>query len=134
MEKARRNPVVAIELYIIERSCDPIPSRSGGRFDSANMRGGYGNDVTLAQGTADQNNFQFNACTYGNLFGTKKVDASRADIASYQCNRKFFRNSVDSAQSQRKLQGCSRIFALFRMNAYGVGRNARESPVLRVAP
>jgi hypothetical protein len=130
-QKSRGQAIIAIELHIVKRSSDSVPSGHGRRFQALHVRHGGDDHVPTAHGTADQNDFQLDRCPHSNLLRAEKIDARRAKVASNQGDGKFLRDVVDAAQLQREFQCSARILAVFRVNVHCVCRNAREAPGLR---
>src|SRR5689334_3537485 len=85
----RRDAVVPIELEIIKRCSYAEPARHVGSFNAANASDGYSDHVSMAQGTAHQNNFQFDAGIQFQAFWAEEENAGRANVASDQRDRIF---------------------------------------------
>jgi hypothetical protein len=120
--------VVAVELEIVKRRSDAKPARHVGSFNAANASDGYSDDVSVAQGTANQNNFQFNAGIQFQAFRAKKKNAGRANVARDQRDRIFLGDILHAAKAHGELQRSARIFALFMKNADGVCGYSSKPP------
>ena len=59
--KARGIAVVTVEFQIVEGRCDSEPARHVGGFDAANPGNGNGDNISLSERTADENNLEFDA-------------------------------------------------------------------------
>jgi hypothetical protein len=123
-----RNAVVPIELEIVKRCSDAEPARHIGSFNTANARYGYCDHVAVAQGTAHQNNFQFDASIQFQAFRTEEKNTGRANVARDQRDRIFLRDVLHAAKAHGEMQRRARIFALLMKNADGVRRNPGEAP------
>jgi hypothetical protein len=127
LEETRGDAIVAIELHIVEGGGDSVPSGRGGGFAALHMSPGGEHYVAVAHRLADENDFYLERGADGERSGAKEVDACRADVTRNQSDGKFLGDIVDAAQSQRKLKGGARVFAVLRMNADGVGGDACEA-------
>jgi len=128
LQEAVRNAVVAVKLHVVEGGGDPIPARHAGRLEALDVRACGENNVAAAHGTADQNDLEFHGCAGGELLGAEKVNSGGADVAGHKGNWEFFGDAIHAAQLERELEGCAGILALLGVNAYGMRRDAGETP------
>ena len=127
LEETGGDAIVAVELHVIERGGDSVPTGRGGGFTALHVSRGGEDNVTVPHGLADENDFYLQRGANGERSGTEEVNACRADVAGNQSNGKFLRDVADAAQSQREPEGGARVFAVLRMNADGVGGHACEA-------
>jgi len=127
LEETGGDAIVAIELHIIEGSRDSIPSGRSGGFAALHVSSGGEDNVAVAHRLADENDFYLERGADGERFGTKEVDAGGADVSGNESDGKTLGDVVDAAQSQRKLKGGARVFAVLRMNADRVSGDACEA-------
>ncbi len=127
LEETGGDAIVAIELHIIEGSRDSIPSGRSGRFTALHVSSSVENNIAVAHGLADENDFYIKRSADGERFGAKEVDAGGADVSRNESDGKFLGDVVDAAQSQGKLKRGARVFAVLRMNADRVSGDACEA-------
>src|SRR5712664_612004 len=127
LEETGGDAIVAIELHVDEGGGDSVPSRRGGGFAALHVSSGGEDNVAVAHRLANENDFYLERGADGERFGAKEVDAGGADVAGNQSDGKFFGDIVDATQSQGKLKGGARVFAVLRMNADGVSGDACEA-------
>ena len=119
--------IVAIELEVVEGGGNTEPARHVGGLHAAHFCDSDGDDVAAAQGTADENDFQFDCGIEFDAFGTKEKDTSRADVARDESDRITFDRIFHAAQPQGQMQRSARIFTLLMKHADSVSGNARKA-------
>src|SRR5579864_8299951 len=76
IEVARRNPVIAIKLHIVEGCCDAIPSGHGGGFHAPHVRHRNDHHTAASHRTAHKNDLQFNRGSGSQFLGAEEIAAS----------------------------------------------------------
>jgi len=127
LKETGRDTIVAVELHVVERGGDAIPSGHGSRLVTLNMGPGGQNNTAVAHRLADQHNVDLDRSSNGERPGAQEVNAGGTDIARNKRDGEFLWSVVDTAESQGKLQGGAGIFAMLGMNADGVSGDASEA-------
>jgi hypothetical protein len=89
------------------------------------------NHVAQAHRLADQDNFELDRGSSGELLGAKKVDARGTDIARDESDGRIFARAIDGAQAQRKIERGAGILAVLGKDTYGMRWNAGKTTGLR---
>lgn len=127
LEETGGDAIVAIELHIIEGSGDSAPSGRGSGLTTLHASSGGENNAPAPHGLADENDFYLERGADDERFGAKEIDAGGADVSRNESDGKFLGDVVDAAQSQGKLKGGARVFAVLGMNADSVRGDTGEA-------
>lgn len=119
--------IVAVKLDVVKGCRDAVPAWHGGGLDTANVGHGDHHNVAQAQRLADENDFELDGGADGQLPRAEKIDAGGTDVARDQGYRGIFGNAARTAKAKRKVQRSTRIFAMFRVDAYGMSWNADKT-------
>src|SRR5882724_4316017 len=118
--KTGRQAVVAIKFNVIEGRSDAEPTRHGGRLDTANARPGDHDHVPQAHGFTDEDDFELNGSTSGELLWRKEENAGRADVPRHKGDGICLRHTIHAAETQRQAKSGAGIFPLLRMCTHGM--------------
>jgi len=131
--KAGREAVVAIKFNFVEGRGDAEPTGHGGRLDTANARPSDHDHIPQAQGFTDEDDFELNGSTSGELLWRKEENAGRADVPGHKSDGIRLRHAIHAAETQRQAESGAGIFPLLRMCAHGMRWDANETARLRRA-
>src|SRR5438094_335834 len=96
------NFIVAVKLEVVKGGGDTEPARHVGGLHAAHFCDSDGDDVAATQGTANEDDFQFNGGIEFDAFGAKKKDSGRADVARDKGHGIFFDRIFHAAQPRRR--------------------------------
>jgi hypothetical protein len=97
LEEAEGDAIVAVELNVIERGGDSIPTGHGGRLAPLHVSPGGENYTAVAHRLADEDDFDLEGSANGEVPRTQEVDAGGADVASDERDGEFFGDMVNAA-------------------------------------
>jgi hypothetical protein len=130
LEEAGGDPIVAVELHVVEGGGDSVPTRSGCGVAALHVSARREHDVAVPHGLADENDLELEDRTGRERPRTKEANPGGADVAGHKSDGKLFGDVVNAAQAQRQLEGGTWVDAMLRVHADGVSGYACETPGL----
>ena len=97
LEEAEGDAIVAVELNVIERGGDSIPTRHGGRLAALHVSSSGENYVAVPHGLADEDDFDLQRSANDEVPRTQEIDTGGADVASDERDGKIFGYMVNAA-------------------------------------
>jgi len=97
LQKAGGHAVVAVELHVVEGGGDSVPAGHGGELATLDVSASGQDDIAVAHRLADQNNFNFDRSADRERPRAEEVNASGADVARDERDRRFLRDTVHAA-------------------------------------
>lgn len=124
----QRKRIVTVEIDVIERGGETIPSRHLATIHTNHVSSGLQTDAASAKRTFDQSHLEFYRRSRLDIARGEEINAARTDVFCYQSDRRRLRPTFDARQLQGQAQRGARAASAVFGDAYRMRRNPQERP------